>query len=300
MNETKPPSLVQSTDPIGIDLAQKSAFLGMNYGQRVPIDVATVFLAGREAGKYHLLLVDEFQRFNSVPEEEVAFYLGQTQEALKRLGDVYGFFPEIIVSSDFMRTPEYKSVVMEMHSRVLDCGMEGFLLETVPKRRKFMDDAINYPLNEIACTAFLNRTRGIEVKVGPSQETAYDFIMRKIGLPLYFAYLTDAYALDTREPQKVVHYIPGDRGNGENGEIGQRIFLEDYDFNHRKALTKLSMANDQALRYFLRVASVAGYMRGVECLAEEQINSMNGNKLKKTAQRLVVQNILEPYQRALI
>ena len=283
-------NLIKSTEPEGIDLAERVSFLGMGFGySRIPIDIVGLFLAGLEAKEYSLLLVDEFQRFNHVPEEHIHLGLERTQRALDGLRQLYGFDPEIILSSSFMRSGNYKDVLKEIEQKVEDHGCAKEVLQTVPAKFRNSPNATRYPLNEIACVEFLRRERSIEAKLGPSKELVYDRIMQDLGLDVDFAYVIDAYALGTKEPEEVVHYIPNHRGLTN----GQRLFLDE---SIHKAESKLLLGPEEASRYLLRVASVSGYRLGKDYLLDEDIQSLHGKKLKKVAKRFVLENILKPYK----
>ena len=283
-------NLIKSTEPEGIDLAGRVSFLGMGFGyDGIPIDIVGLFLAGLETKKYLLLLVDEFQRFNKVPEEYIKLGLQRTQKALGGLSQIYGFYPEIIISSSFMPSRKYRDILEEIKQKVVDNRCTERLLQTVPEKFRNSPDAIIYPLNEIACVEFMIRERGIEAKLGPSKELVYDRIMHDLGLTIGFAYVIDAYALGTKEPEEVVHYIPSHRGLTN----GQRLFLDEPIF---KAESKLLLGPEEASRYFLRIASASGYRLGKDYLLEKDIQSLYGKKLKKVARRFVLENILKPYK----
>lgn len=131
--------------------------------------------------------------------------------------------------------------------------------------------------------------KGIEVKLGPSKELIYDKIMRELGLAINFAYVLDAYALGTREPEEVVHYILNHRGVTN----GQRLLLDEPIY---KAESKLFLGPEEASRYLLRVASASGYRLGKDYLHQEEIQSLHGKKLKKIVKKFVLENILKPYK----
>lgn len=283
-------NLIKSTEPEGIDLAERVSFLGMGFGyNEIPIDIVGLFLAGFETREYSLLLVDEFQRFNNVPEEYISLGLQRTQGALAGLSHLYGFEPEVILSSSFMRSGSYRDVLREIEEKVEDQGCAEKVMQTVPEKFRDSPKATRYPLNEIACVEFLRRERGIEAKLGPSKELVYDKIMRELDLSVDFAYVIDAYALGTREPEEVVHYIPNHRGLTN----GQRLFLDEPIC---KAQSKLLLGPEEASRYLLRLASASGYRLGKDYLPEEDIRSLYGKKLKKIARGFVLENILKPYK----
>jgi len=235
-------------------------------------------------------LVDEFQRFNGVPENQISSGLSKTQRALKLLKSVYKFQPEILVCSDFMKTAEYREVLGNIAERISCFGLEDKLLNTVPIKYRASKNATEYALNEIACVEFLKKIKGIEIKIGPSKEKVYDEIMRELTLGIEFQYIIDAYAFGTKEPEEVIHYLPNHRGKS-----GQRIFLDEYLY---KSESKLLLGPELALKYLLRVASVAGHQLDKDYLTEEEINKIYGPKLKKTTRRLVLENILVPYNEA--
>ena len=282
-------NLIKSTEPEGIDLAERVSFLGLGFGYNgIPIDVVGLFLAGLETMKYSLLLVDEFQRFNHVPEEYINFGLQRTQRALNGLSRLYEFNPEIIISSNFMHLSSYRVLLERIEERVMDQGYIERVIQTVPEKFRDAPNATVYPLNEIACVDFLRRERGIEAKLGPSKEIIYDKIMRELGLVIDFGYVIDAYAFGTREPEEVVHYMPNHRGVTN----GQRLFLDE---PIHKIESKLLLGPEEASRYLLRVASASGYRLGKDYLLEEEIQNLHGKKLKKTAKRFVLENIIKPY-----
>ena len=283
-------SLIKSTDPEEINLAERISFLGMGFGHNgIPIDIVGLFLAGLETKEYNILLVDEFQRFNNIPEDYINLGLQRIQKALAGLSQLYSFEPEIIISSDFMKLASYRDVLKEIEQKVEDQKCTEKILHTVPKKFRDSPNATVYPLNEIACVEFLRREKGIEVKLGPSKELVYDRIMRELCLDVDFAYVIDAYALGTKKPEKVVHYIPNHRGLTN----GQRLFLDEPIY---KAQSKLLLGPEEASRYLLKIASASGYRLGKDYLSDEDIQSLHGKKLKKIAKRFVLENILKPYK----
>lgn len=269
-------------------LEEKVAFTGMNFGDTTPIDVLNVFLAGTCVKDYKVLLVDEFQRINGEDETRIAQRLEKVQDTLEKLSGIYSVNPEQIVCSDFMGTRNYQDI-LKKHEQVVNAnGFYQKLLKTVPEKFRGNPDALNYPLNEIACVDFLGQNMGTQVKVGPSTEKKYDKIMNEMGLPVDFVYLNNAYALGTKSPETVIHYISGHKGVNN----GQRVYLDE---EPSKALSKLSLGPDEASRYFLRLASAAGELLGKETFSPEEINNLYGKKLRKTTRNCVKKNILEPY-----
>ncbi|MBL7055117.1 hypothetical protein ISS05_05140 [Candidatus Woesearchaeota archaeon] len=283
-------SLIGRTEPEGVCLDERIGFLGMGFGhQGVPIDVVGLFLAGLEAKEYSILLVDEFLRFNKIPEENIAAGLNRIKTTLEGLKFLYSYEPEILTSSEFMKSREYGDVLKEVKEQIEEAELMDKLLQTVPEKFRKTEDALKYPLNEIACVEFLRRTKDVEVKIGPSKEKDYDEIMLELGLGIDFAYVIDAYAFGTKEPEQVIHYIPTHRGKTN----GQRIFLDEPIYT---AEAKLLLGPEKASKYLLRLSSVVGYRLGKDYLTQEEINNLHGKKLKKKAKNFVLENILKPYK----
>lgn len=258
----------------------------------IPIDIVGLFLAGIDTKEYSILIVDEFQRFNHVKEDDIKLGLQKIKRSLNVLSKIYDFRPNIIVSSDFMRTSEYKQTSESIERRISELGLNDDLLKTVPPKYRTYENPCLYPLNEIACVDFLIKNQGIGVKIGPSKEHSYDSIMRKIGLNVNFAYVIDAYALGTENnhAESVIHYIPEHRGTG------QRLLLPDSMF--RKEEDKIMLGPDEAARYFLTLASVSGHRLNKTYLSPEEIKQLFGKKLRKVSRNLVLENIIKPYQEA--
>ena len=277
-------------DEFGVNnVLGENCLVGIGYGvNNIPIDMVCLYLAGYCSGGYEILLVDEFQRLNGVPEQDVVEGLGRIEKSLEGLSRVYGLCPKITRASDFMRTEEYAKTLRQVEEKVGDLGLRDQLLMTVPAKYRESDCGIEYPLNEIACVEFLRKARSFTVKFGPSKEKMYDDIMRSMDMKMKFSYVIDAYALGTSAPELVVHYIPTHKGfNG-----GQRLFLDDPLL---KAKAKLRLGPEDASRYLLKLASAAGYVLGKEHPSPDEIEQSHGKGLKKKCARLVLENILEPY-----
>ena len=129
----------------------------------------------------------------------------------------------------------------------------------------------------------------MEAKIGPSTEVVYDALIRDLGLDIGFAYLIDAYALGTKQPEKVIHYIPNHKG--KTG--GQRLFLDE---PLSIAESKILLGPEESSHYLLRLASIAGYHIGKNYLTKGEIDNLHGKKLKKITKNLVLENILKPYK----
>lgn len=254
----------------------------------MPVDVVCLFLAGAEFRNYSILLIDEFYRFNGRGQEEIEHGKKEARKSLEILGSVYGLRPDIIACSDFMHSEEYRDALEETEEKIKERNLAQEIMEAVPERYRASAYATKYIVNEIACTEFMRRN-GADVKVGPTKEKPCDKIMRNLGMELVFAYVIDAYAVGSQQPEGVVHYVARDRGR-----TGQRIFLDKED--HAK--TKLIMGPEEASRYLLRLASAAGKRIGKPHMTPEEIDSKYGKQLKKAARHFVMENIIRPYTEA--
>jgi len=240
---------------------------------------------------FTILLTDEFGRFNGISLEEVSLGRQKIKDVFTRLDKIYKREVPILCCSDFMQTDEYTQEFLEVQRKVHENKLEHLVLQSVPERKRNDSSALAYPLHEIACVKYL-RTVGFSLKVGPSEEKVYDNIIKKIGVSIDFAYLLDAYAAATREPEPVLHYVPTSRGPNN----GQRLFFGDEE---HKVKTKLKMSCDEALRYFCKVGSISGIVLGQEYLPQHEIEKLYGKALRRKAIQLVIENIVQPYQEVL-
>ncbi|MFA4820235.1 MAG: hypothetical protein WC613_04750 [Candidatus Aenigmatarchaeota archaeon] len=268
-------------------------FTGLGFGyQGVPLDVLVPFLAGAETD-YCMLLVDEFYRFNRCDEDLIMSGLRQIQRSLAAMSLAYAFRPQVLVASEFMSSKNYRHVLKDVEEQVDEKNLRSAIMSTVPERRRNPHEPLRYPLNEIACTYFLRKYFDRDAKLGPKKEIPYDNVMCCLGADIAFAYFIDAYAFGTREPETVVHYVPTDRGS--LGSNGQRIFLED---NNNQINSKILSGPDEASRYLLVLSSVAGIRLGKHHLEKEEIETLHGKKLRKTAKQFVIENVMKPYREA--
>lgn len=237
------------------------------------------------------LVVDEFLRFNKVEEENLA--LGRTRllHTFDILSQMYSVKNNVSLCSDFMHSKMYLELFEQLEEQARrDKELSDILLETVPSEKRKIPSALKYPLHELACAKHLSM-RGYQLKIGPSKEKEYDRAMQHLGFEMGFAYILDAYALGTRTADSVAHYIPNSRGPNN----GQRIFFEETE---DKVKHKLEQGCDEALRYFYKIASVSGYLLGRESITAEEIEKLHGKRLKKAAIKLVIENIIQPYEEA--
>jgi hypothetical protein len=225
---------------------------------------------------------------NGKEKERVEYEKDKLVRVIQKFNLLYDLESVPLFCSDFMRSKEYIHTFQQISKKINDAGLIKRVLDTVPKNKKHLASARNYPIHEIACVQFLSE-RGYSLKIGPTKEKQYDQIMTRLGFDVSFAYLLDAYALGTRTADSVVHYVSTSRGPNN----GQRIFIED---DKRKVKIKLQQGCDEALRYFCKIASLSGHLLGLDYREENEINSLHGKKLKRETIQLVLDNIVKPYQ----
>jgi len=273
------------------NLYEKS-FFGIGFGiEGTPIDILPIYHLSQLMPNLNLLVVDEFLKFNGLDDGLVSKLKSRFVNSIIKLSRIFGFTPEILYCSEFMSSQEYVNVFNTIKDKILSCHeLLEQVLQTIPENKKSLLSAKEYPMHEFACVKFLS-DQGYLLKIGPSKEMEYDKIMKSLGLSINICYILDAYALGTKTADIVVHYIPGSRGPNN----GQRIFLED---DKDKVKAKLLLGCDEALRYFCRIASVSGILKGKRHLCDEEIHALYGKKLKREAVSLVLENIVNPYQEA--
>jgi hypothetical protein len=238
---------------------------------------------------FSILVVDEFLRLNGLEDSLVDCTRDQLLDITSKLKNIYGDSPEIVLCSDFMRSEEYSQTFQPIKRQIeSDSNLADLVLQSVPENKRNMPSARDYPLHEFACVKYF-LDRGFSLKIGPSKEKVYDRVMQMLGFQIDFEYLLDAYALGTKSPDKVVHYVPNSKGSNN----GQRIFFGE---DERIVKAKLRQGCDEALRYFCKIASVSGYLLGQRYLATEEISKLYGRKLKRETIELVLDNIIKPYQ----
>jgi len=241
--------------------------------------------------RFDILIVDEFLRLNGVEEISLQFGMDRLFETFHRLSKMYDHKHSVIFSSHFMNSDEYFEIYKKISERI---NQNPRILEktlaTVPENKRNLPSAASYPIHEFACVKYLSE-KGYKLKIGPTKEKQYDEIMRELGFDIHFGYLLQAYALGSKTPDEVVHYIPHSRGPNN----GQRIFFED---SEQIIKQKLKMSCDEALRYFCKISSVSGFLLDGECLDQEEIERLHGKKLKKKTIKLVLENIIKPYRGA--
>jgi hypothetical protein len=228
-------------------LTRRRCLFGVGYGSRgVPIEVAQILLAGKNAKQFHLFIVDEFQRLNGCDKHTVQLGKNKLNHALDVLSEKFKTDHIRSYASELLYQEQYQEIFTDLEEQVNFEGLKETLLATVPIQYRNSRTACTYPLHELACVKYFC-TQGYETKLGPSSEKKYDDVMGHLRFPIEFSYLADAFALGTNELISVVHYIP-------YAIKGQRIYLED---NPHQVKAKVLQANPQALCALTNLALAA-------------------------------------------
>lgn len=247
-----------------------------------------IYLLSSVFEDFTLLITDEFLKLNGRSLEFVNSCRNNLLETINSLNNIYRLNPKILLCSDFMKSREYL-LEFESVKKSMNRELEQKLLETVPDGKKHLGSSREYPIHELSCVEYLVR-KGFELKIGPNQEKQYDEIMQALDFKISFAYLLDAYSL-SKSSDKIVHYVPNSRGANN----GQRIFFGE---NERVVTEKLRQGGDDSLRYFCKIASVSGHILGGEYKSLEEISSLNDKKLRSETIRIVLGNIVKPFNEA--
>lgn len=264
-------------------------FLGIGFGHEgVPIDIVPLHLLGQLLPEYHLLIVDEFAKFNS---HDGTHEVQRLEEALDRLDGIFGETSRIRCS-DFMHTSDYKKVLEELH-HTIESNEEprNIALKTVPPRYRSQDNTLEYPINEAACVAYMY-SHGFRTKLGPDRERRYDKLVRMLDENgrygfrgrfggLKFGYTMPAFSISGKP---IVPYIPNERS--------ERVFFDDYE---QEVVEKLRRADDRTLRYLATIGSVASTLRGGSH-NPQVVQSLEGSILLSNAIDSLVTAIMRPYQ----
>jgi hypothetical protein len=247
-----------------------------------------IYLLNSFVDDFSLLIVDEFLELNGVANEEVKYMKNQLLDVLENLHRVYGFDPEVISCSTFMKSEDYLRIFRDVKEQVFESEeLSSRLLETVPEDKRSIPSAKDYPIHELACVKFLSSS-GFSLKLGPTKEKKYDEVMQDLEFDIDFGYILDAYAIGTKHPDKVVHYIPSSRGPNH----GQRLF---FGMSEREVKTRIQQGGDYAMQYLCQIASVSGHILGDNPPTLEEVKELYGRRLKKKAINLVIESIIKPY-----
>ncbi|MCB9361866.1 hypothetical protein H6504_00380 [Candidatus Woesearchaeota archaeon] len=251
---------------------------------KTPIDCIPIFLLHAIKEDHTLLIADEFVRMNGDPFVQEG--IENVRRTIVNCERLFQIEIDQRYCSDFMATEQYSTEF----KRVLDSAKKNDLVElieaTIPSSRKQNKDALLYPYHEIACVSYLAQ-EGYHLKIGPRKEVQYDSIMQDMGIKMSYAYLADAFALATKFADPVVHYISSSRGPNN----GQRLHLGDSEQTAKSRL----QGNDTALRYYANIASICGQVLGNGYIDKQELEKLYGKKLRKTATKLVLDNIIKPY-----
>ena len=282
--------LVEETDPRNLDLSKKS-FFGISFGKGVPIEVVASHLLGRLLGNYKLLIVDEFLRINRVPEGEVCQGLQELEKVLGACDKVFGPTERIKVS-DFMGSSSYLKLYEGIKETVInDPILLNRTIRTVPKKYRYQQNYLEYPLKEYACVSFLCNN-GHEIKFGPRKEMVYDRVIKQFVPSMGYAYLPVTYALNTRKLKPVVPYVPSSMGLDPRNH---RILIGNDGIE--KAQEKLKNSRMAALRFYDGLSSVA-----CNILTGKTPPSLNGMMKNDSARykdiiaKMTTEYVLKPLQ----
>jgi len=277
--------LLQDTN---VDLDKKT-FLGIGFGpEGVPIDIVPLHLLGRLLPDYHLLVVDEFAKFNS---HEGNQEVQELEETLDRVDRTFGKTNRIRCS-DFMESPDYKNVLEEL-SRTIESSEElrNIAFKATPPRYRNQNHPLAYPINEVACVAYLY-SHGSRTKLGPDREIPYDKLVRtlnengKYGFRgrfrgLQFGYTKPAFSVSGKP---VVPYVSTERSD--------RVFFDD---SEQEVVEKLTRADERTLKYFATIGYIASIVRGCDC-NPQIVQALEGRKLLDSAIDSLFNGVIRPYQ----
>jgi len=190
-----------------------------------------------------------------------------------------------------MKSNEYRTI-LERIKPVIEKNeeMRNLSRKTVPHKYRGGDGFLDYPINEVACVAYLH-SLGFRLKLGPEREKKYDKLMKTLNVNgryglrgflggMEFGYTLPAFSLSGKE---VVPYIPG--------KIRDRILLTDTE---QQVIDKLSDVDEKTLRYFGVIGSVASALLGRDCDLE-YVQTLRQNELLDMTTDGLVNGIIRPY-----
>ena len=242
-------------------ISESTAYVGLGYKLReTPIDIISLLLPAASTRELCVLVVDEFQRINRVPESDViagAEHLSRTVEAIGGLFRLTSL--RILLASEEMRSESYPQTRRDIEERISlypdQEKIKALLAATIPPSKRGTA-SFEYAISEIAISDHLRRSYGVQVKLGPDREKLYDQIMKELEIPLGFAYAVDALPTGSLKVEPVVHYISTHRGRSRDAN---RILLEDSESEIRM---KLEGSSPQAIAAMERILLVANALRG--------------------------------------
>jgi len=275
-----------------VDLNRK-AFLGIGFGPRVPIDIVPLHLLGRLLPDFNLLVVDEFAKFNSHDGTEAR----KVEEALGRLDKIYGKTNRFRCS-DFMGLQTYENILGRLKNTIEgNDELRNLASNAVPYKYRITNpDYLEYPINEVACVAFLY-SEGFRLKIGPEAERKYDKLIRVLNENgrygfrgfmhgMEFSYTLNSFSLSGKP---VVPYA----ANESPYKPFDRIFLDD---SEQETVRKLENAKETALRYLARIGCAASNILGKN-YSPGDIGKSGENGLLDIATTYVIEGIIRPYKR---
>jgi len=264
----------------------------MSFGlEGIPLDILPIYILTRFIPDYTILIADGFLGINGINKEEVQDGRDELVRVLNRLGRVHGKDPSLSFFSDFSGEEKYQDVYRNLRERVDgNKDLTTRVLKYVPERRRNNSDPLQYIMHQVATVQHLYG-QGYQTKLGPKTELGYDGLINELGINIDFAYTLDSLALGTKTPDPIVPYIPSSKGPNN----GQRVFFHE---TPERIQEKINQGCDEALRYFLKLASISGFLLGLEHLSPEEIGSLYSKTLKGITRRLVKNNIVIPYLEA--
>lgn len=284
-------------------LLDEKSFFGVGFNKNgVPLDVAGMHLLGNLSDDFSFLMTDTFPSMNGADPADTVLGLQHMRRALKGLNGLYGSVP-LLHCSDFFDSPSLRQIFEQVRNRVMTdkclypiSNGKGYIVatdlqsatrETIPKHLRSKDGAINYPINEYACVGFLNN-QGFRVKTGQDREKLYDRVMQHLFPEMSFVHAKKVYDLSPT-PKEVTQYA------AKPDET--RIFLDDPE---DEAIRKMGSASPQVLKYLATIGAIAGNISGRPYTNLKSVVGMQGiERLRDAAARMLVENILLPYQRAM-
>lgn len=197
-----------------VPLEKKRTFIGVEAHRKVPVELAAIAFLGASAD-HTLLIVDEFQKANKVPEQYVADGKAALKAHLEALQSAFGFKVNVVEASSFMHTPAYDALYRDTRKQIIGSPLEELLRKSLPRG---VND-LTYSINEVAVTKYMEAEYGSEVKVGQGRERLYDAAIGAVT-NLGFAYLLPTFAFVTGCEVKTPY-------NPESGtkEGGKRLML---------------------------------------------------------------------------
>lgn len=222
--------LIKGKNPANLTLRDKSGFFGIEAHKDTPVEVLAIALLSKTFASYRLLVVDSFQIMGGAAPAEINAGIGKLRSELETLAGVFGLNFDITLCSEFFERRDYQDLFKDIEAAVKrSTELIGLLRSTIPDGED--KSKLGYAIHEVATTAYLHATKGVNVKVGQQRERLYDILIKELVKGLNFAYMTPFYAFGTSAPEEVTPYKPtsGSRNGGKRILIGGKNFADSYD-----------------------------------------------------------------------